>query len=138
MLEKSVPRTGYKVFDESGEKELGYITTGSYAPTLDKYLAMAYVPVDESAVGTKVKVEIRNRKYAAEIVKMPFYKREGKRSETSGKPEVHRVHGTRGQKTTRHIWASPTSPRISSMTFSSNAEIGRRLRPADLLDGRVG
>jgi aminomethyltransferase len=79
MLEKSVPRTGYKVFDESGEKELGYITTGSYAPTLDKYLAMAYVPVDESAVGTKVKVEIRNRKYAAEIVKMPFYKREGKK-----------------------------------------------------------
>lgn len=75
MLEKAVPRTGYKVLDESGEKEIGYITTGSYAPTLDKYLAMAYVPVEASAVGTKVKVLVRNKPYAAEVVKMPFYKR---------------------------------------------------------------
>lgn len=79
MLEKSVARTGYKVFDESGRKELGYVTTGSYAPTLDKYLAMAFVPVDQSAIGTKVTVEIRGKKYPAEVVKMPFYKREGKK-----------------------------------------------------------
>ncbi len=75
MLEKSVARTGYKVFDESGKKEIGYITTGSYAPTLDKYIAMAFVPVEASAIGTKVNVLIRNKQYAAEVVKMPFYKR---------------------------------------------------------------
>lgn len=79
MVDKGVPRTGYKVFDEAGEKEIGYITTGSYAPTLDKYLAMAYVPVDLSPVGTKVSIEIRGKKLRAEVVKMPFYKREGKK-----------------------------------------------------------
>jgi len=79
MKEKSVARNGYKVFDESGSKELGYVTTGSYAPTLDKYLAMAFVPVDYSPVGTKVTVEIRGKKYNAEVVKMPFYKREAKK-----------------------------------------------------------
>lgn len=79
MLEKSVARQGYKVFDEAGSKELGYVTTGSYAPTLDKYLAMAFVPVDYSPIGTKVTVEIRGKKYPAEVVKMPFYKREGKK-----------------------------------------------------------
>jgi len=79
MKEKGVARTGYKVFDETGTKELGYVTTGSYAPTLDKYLAMAYVPVDYSPVGTKVTVEIRGKKFGAEVVKMPFYKREAKK-----------------------------------------------------------
>lgn len=79
MKEKGVARTGYKVFDEAGKEELGYVTTGSYAPTLDKYLAMAFVPVEQSPVGTKVTVEIRGKKYMAEVVKMPFYKREGKK-----------------------------------------------------------
>jgi len=79
MVDKGVPRTGYKVFDESGEKELGYVTTGSYSPTLDKYLAMAFVPVDYSSIGTKLTVEVRGKKLLAEVVKMPFYKREGKK-----------------------------------------------------------
>ncbi|QUL99547.1 MAG: glycine cleavage system aminomethyltransferase GcvT [Candidatus Fermentithermobacillus carboniphilus] len=79
MVEKGVPRTGYKVFDESGEKELGYVTTGSYAPTLDKYLAMAFVPVEFSQIGTKLRVDIRGKKILAEVVKMPFYRREGKK-----------------------------------------------------------
>jgi aminomethyltransferase len=79
MVDKGVPRTGYKVFDETGEVELGYVTTGSYSPTLDKYLAMAYVPVDYSQIGTILTVEVRNRKLKAEIVKMPFYRREGQK-----------------------------------------------------------
>ncbi|MBE3520084.1 MAG: glycine cleavage system aminomethyltransferase GcvT [Firmicutes bacterium] len=79
MVEKGVPRTGYKVFDETGEKELGYVTTGSYAPTLDKYLAMAFVPVQWSQIGTKLTVDIRGKKVPAVVVKMPFYRREGKK-----------------------------------------------------------
>lgn len=79
MVDRGVPRTGYKVFDETGEKELGYVTTGSYAPTLDKYLAMAYVPVDFSQVGTGLTIEIRGKKVKAEIIKMPFYRRGGKK-----------------------------------------------------------
>lgn len=79
MIDRGVPRTGYKVFDEEGVNEIGYITTGNYCPTLDKYLAMAYVPVDYSQIGTKVTVEIRNKKVMSEVTKMPFYRREGKK-----------------------------------------------------------
>lgn len=79
MIEKGVPRTGYKVFDENGQKEIGYVTTGSYAPTLDKYLAMAFVPVEYSQLGQKLTVDIRGKKVLAEVVKMPFYRREGKK-----------------------------------------------------------
>ncbi len=79
MIDRGVPRTGYKVFDETGEKELGYITTGSFAPSLEKYLAMAFVPVENSQVGTSLTVEIRGKKAKAKIVKMPFYRRGGKK-----------------------------------------------------------
>lgn len=79
MVEKGVPRNGYKVFDETGENEIGYITTGTFAPYLGKYLAMAYVPVEQSQRGTNLNVEIRGKKVLAQVVKMPFYRREVKK-----------------------------------------------------------
>ena len=79
MVGKGVPRNGYKVFDESGEKEIGYVTTGTYAPYLEKYLAMAYVPVEYSQRGTGLSIDIRGRKVPAKVVRMPFYRREVKK-----------------------------------------------------------
>jgi aminomethyltransferase len=79
MLEKGVPRNGYKVFDETGEKEIGYITTGTFVPYLEKYLAMAYVPVEYSQRGTNLTVDIRGKKVLAQVVRMPFYRREVKK-----------------------------------------------------------
>jgi len=52
----------------------GEITSGSYSPTLQKSIAMARVP---AAATGQVKVEVRNKLLAAEIVKLPFV-REGK------------------------------------------------------------
>ncbi len=78
MVGRGVPRHGYKVFDEVGEKEIGYVTTGTFAPYVEKYLAMAYVPVEYSKRGTKLNVDIRGRKVPARTVKMPFYRREVK------------------------------------------------------------
>lgn len=79
MLEKGVPRNGYKVFDETGEKEIGYVTTGTFVPYLEKYLAMAYVPVEYSQRGTNLTVDIRGKKVLAQVVRMPFYRREVKK-----------------------------------------------------------
>jgi len=76
MVGKGVPRNGYKVFDETGGTEIGYVTTGTYAPYLEKYLAMAYVPVDYSRRGTHLTIDIRGRKIPAKVVRMPFYRRE--------------------------------------------------------------
>jgi len=74
MTERGIARDGYKVLDAEG-REIGYVTSGSPAPFLKKNIALAYVPLQFSAVGTSVKVEIRGQGVAAAVVPTPFYKR---------------------------------------------------------------
>ena len=74
MMERGIARDGYKVLDDSG-KEIGYVTSGSYAPFLKKNIALAYVPVELAEIGGTLKVEIRGQGVAARIVPTPFYKR---------------------------------------------------------------
>jgi aminomethyltransferase len=74
MTERGIARDGYKVLDAGG-REIGYVTSGSPAPFLKKNIALAYVPVELSAVGTALKVEIRGQGVGAVVVPTPFYKR---------------------------------------------------------------
>jgi len=74
MRDRGIARDGYKVQDESG-REIGYVTSGSYAPFLKKNIALAYVPPESSPLGTPLKVEIRGQGVKAEVVPTPFYKR---------------------------------------------------------------
>jgi aminomethyltransferase len=74
MTERGIARDGYKIQDETG-REIGYVTSGSPAPFLKKNIALAYVPTEFGAVGTKVKVEIRGQGVGAVVVPTPFYKR---------------------------------------------------------------
>lgn len=73
MLERGVPRENYSV--KAGEEEIGWISSGSFSPTLDKFIAMAFL--DPEAIGKhdEVQVAIRSRSYRARITKMPFYRR---------------------------------------------------------------
>jgi aminomethyltransferase len=73
-VERGIPRDGYKVLDESGN-EIGYVTSGSYAPFLRKNIALAYVPPSHSELGHEVSVEIRGQKVKCKVVPTPFYKR---------------------------------------------------------------
>jgi aminomethyltransferase len=74
MVERGIARDGYKVLDDGG-REIGYVTSGSYAPFLKKNIALAYVPLECSAIGSSVKVEIRGQGVKAQVVPSPFYKR---------------------------------------------------------------
>jgi aminomethyltransferase len=74
MTERGIARDGYKVLDQNG-REIGYVTSGSPAPFLKKNIALAYVPMQLSAVGTPLKVEIRGQAAGAVVVPTPFYKR---------------------------------------------------------------
>jgi len=74
MMERGIARDGYKVQDDGG-REIGYVTSGSYAPFLKKNIALAYVPPEFAAVGSTVKVEIRGQGVKAQVVPTPFYKR---------------------------------------------------------------
>ena len=74
MVERGIARDGYRVLD-SANREIGYVTSGSYAPFLKKNIALAYVPPELSAVGTEVLVEIRGQGVKARVVPTPFYKK---------------------------------------------------------------
>src|SRR2546427_3313987 len=58
----------------------GAVRQGSPSPTLGKNIALAYVPLSFSAIGTILYVEIRGQKCKAQVVATPFYKRPKKAS----------------------------------------------------------
>jgi aminomethyltransferase len=74
MTERGIGRDGYPVFSLDGAR-IGEITSGSPSPFLKKNIALAYVPVDYTALDTEVAVEIRGQMVKAKVVAVPFYKR---------------------------------------------------------------
>ena len=73
MVERGIARQGYEVY-RVGDK-VGTVTSGTMTPYLKKAIGMAYVPVEASAAGTEITIAVRDRRVAAQVVKMPFYKR---------------------------------------------------------------
>jgi aminomethyltransferase len=64
-------REGGLVVDADGN-EVGKVTSGGFAPTLQKPIAMAYVPAAQAEPGTKITLAQRGKIHSAEVVKMPF------------------------------------------------------------------
>lgn len=73
MVAKGIPRHGYPIFDAS--KEVGFVTSGTMAPTLGKPLGLGYVPVELVADGSEFFVDIRGQKVPARVIPTPFYRR---------------------------------------------------------------
>jgi aminomethyltransferase len=73
MVDRGIARRGYEIYVD-GDK-VGTVTSGTMTPYLKKAIGMAYVPVEASAAGTEIAVAIRDRRVAAQVVKMPFYQR---------------------------------------------------------------
>jgi len=71
---KGIARHGYPVIDDDGN-EIGTVTSGTYAPTLEKAIGLAYVPRALSKPETELLIAIRNKTATARVVKGPFYKR---------------------------------------------------------------
>ncbi len=73
LLDKGILRHGYKIFIEGNE--IGYITSGTFAPTVGKTVALALVKTEFSKIGQELDVQIRNKFKKAIVVKTPFYTR---------------------------------------------------------------
>jgi aminomethyltransferase len=71
MTERAVARHGYPVVKDGAPT--GVVTSGSYGPSVDRYIAMAYVGSAHAAVGTELGVEIRGQVKPARVVKTPFH-----------------------------------------------------------------
>jgi aminomethyltransferase len=70
---RGVARHGYPVL--AGGKVVGSVTSGTMGPSVEKPVAMAYLPSELAAIGTEVAVEIRGKPVPAVVVKTPFYQR---------------------------------------------------------------
>lgn len=56
-------------------KQIGITTSGTHCPYLGYPVAMALLDISYKEPGTAVEVDVRGRRVAAEVVKLPFYKR---------------------------------------------------------------
>ena len=64
-------REGAAVIDEAGAT-IGNVTSGGFSPTLQRPIAMAYVPMPLSETGTAITIEQRGKKIACTVADMPF------------------------------------------------------------------
>jgi len=73
MVGRGIARHGYPVY--LGDEEVGSVTSGTYAPFLQKNIGLCYLPSARASVGTAFAVDVRGRHVAAQVVTTPFYKR---------------------------------------------------------------
>lgn len=73
MVDRGIARDHQPVF--FGGKQCGKVTSGSYSPSLQKSIGLAYLPLEAAAVGTEIEVEIHSVRRRARLVATPFYKR---------------------------------------------------------------
>jgi aminomethyltransferase len=71
MADRSIARHGYPVVKDG--RAIGVVTSGSYGPSVDRSIALAYVDAPHAAVGTELGVEIRSQARPARVVRTPFY-----------------------------------------------------------------
>lgn len=71
LIDKGIARNGYPIVNAEGNK-IGIITSGTMSPTLNKAIAMAYVPKEFSKLDSEILIKVRKKLIRAKVVKMPF------------------------------------------------------------------
>lgn len=69
FTDKGIPRPGNPVVGG------GVVTSGTFSPTLEVGIGLAYVPVDDATPGTPIEIDVRGRVRPAEVAKRPLYQR---------------------------------------------------------------
>jgi aminomethyltransferase len=74
MTEKSAPpRPQYPIW-HNGAK-IGEAVSGTQSPSLNLGIGLGYVPVEAAKPGTKIEIEIRGKRAAAEVTAKPIYRK---------------------------------------------------------------
>ncbi len=75
MIGKGIPRHGYDLYSETGDRKIGNVTSGTQSPSLQVAIGIGYVELSEAKPGTKIRVDIRGTRVSAEVIPTPFYQR---------------------------------------------------------------
>jgi aminomethyltransferase len=70
MEERGIPRHGYDI--KIDNEVVGEVTSGSYSPTLDENIGLAYIDKDKASEDTELDICIRKREVKAKVIKTPF------------------------------------------------------------------
>lgn len=70
---KRIAREGSAV--KARDRVVGVVTSGTFSPTLNKTIALAYVDADQSDIGTALTVDVRGKDESSLVAPIPFYKR---------------------------------------------------------------
>ncbi|MEC9095407.1 MAG: glycine cleavage system aminomethyltransferase GcvT, partial [Planctomycetota bacterium] len=70
MNGKRPAREDYAVFVEG--QEVGVVTSGTYSPTLQQPIAMAYLPTSYATTGQQLEVDVRGKLIPATVCELPF------------------------------------------------------------------
>jgi aminomethyltransferase len=72
------PREQYKIFSADGtDREIGEVTSGTQSPSLGCGIGLGYVETAHAKSGTGIEIEIRNRRFPAQVVKRPIFQKPG-------------------------------------------------------------
>jgi len=72
---RGIARQGHAVLSPESGEAVGTVTSGTWSPTFEKALGMAYVPAAMAAPGTALSIDVRGKSLPAVIVDLPFYRR---------------------------------------------------------------
>jgi aminomethyltransferase len=71
MVDKGIPRHHYHIKDAAGN-DIGFVTSGTQAPSLQKAIGMGYVNSAHAALDTEIFIAVRDKQLKAKVVKFPF------------------------------------------------------------------
>ncbi len=71
MIDRGIPRHNYQILNKDGNL-IGYVTSGTQAPSLGKAIGLGYVNIEDAALDTEIFISIRNNAVKAKVVKFPF------------------------------------------------------------------
>ena len=70
---RRIARQGTKIVQDG--REVGEVTSGTFGPTVQKSIAMAFVDAHLAAEGIPLQIDLKGTLNPAKVVKLPFYKR---------------------------------------------------------------
>lgn len=77
MIDRGIPRSEFQV--QKDDEIIGFVTTGSYSPTLDKNIGLALIKTEYSELGTEIEIIRGKRTMKAKVIAKPFYKKNYKK-----------------------------------------------------------
>ena len=73
VLDRGIARHGHEAY--IGEKRVGAVTSGTFAPYLKKAIGLTYLPAEFAVVDQEFEINVRGKRLKARVVPTPFYRR---------------------------------------------------------------